>query len=106
MNNLEQLKKDLELLTKFHQIEILKILSNSNDCIINENKNGVFINLTSLNDNLIHKLSDYLSYVSKQEKQLNDVEDKKKNLTDIYFKGIKDNNLNKTNTEIQSQYDC
>jgi hypothetical protein len=91
MNDLNCLKEKIEELSKFHQVEILKILKNDETITINENKNGIFINMTSLKDSVITELGDYLKYVNKQEKQLNDIEVQKNELSNTYFKDNKDN---------------
>ena len=91
MNDLNCLKESIEELSKFHQVEILKILKNDETITINENKNGIFINMTSLKDSVITELGDYLKYVNKQEKQLNDIEVQKDELSNTYFKDNKDN---------------
>ena len=91
MNDLNCLKESLEELSKCHQVEILKILKNDETITINENKNGIFINMTSLKDSVITELGNYLKYVNKQEKQLNDIEVQKDELSNTYFKDNKDN---------------
>jgi len=91
MNDLNCLKESIEELSKFHQVEILKILKNDETITINENKNGIFINMTSLKDSVITELGNYLKYVNKQEKQLNDIEVQKDELSNTYFKDNKDN---------------
>ena len=91
MNDLNCLKEKIEELSKFHQVEILKILKKDETITINENKNGIFINMTSLKDSVITELGDYLKYVNKQEKQLNDIEVQKNELSNTYFKDNKDN---------------
>ncbi len=40
MNNLNCLKERIEELSKFHQVEILKLLKSDDSITINENKNG------------------------------------------------------------------
>jgi hypothetical protein len=72
-------------------VEILKILKSDETITINENKNGIFINMTSLKDSVITELGNYLKYVNKQEKQLNDIEVQKDELSNTYFKDNKDN---------------
>lgn len=89
--NLNNLKENIEKLNKFHQIEILKILKEDESCTLNENKNGVFINLTSVSEKTIIQMERYLEYVKKQEEQLNDVEEKKDILSNTFFKDNKDN---------------
>jgi len=91
MSNLNCLKESIEELSKFHQVEILKILKSDDSITINENKNGIFINMTSLKDLTITQLEDYLKYVNKQEKQLSDIEAQKDELSNTYFKDNKDN---------------
>ena len=96
MSELYILKEEIETLSKFHQIEILKILKTNVSFALNENKNGVFVNLTSINKNTIDQLKQYLIYVKTQEKQLNDIENEKHTLSSIYFnddKDKKDNNI-------------
>lgn len=89
--DLIKLKESVEQLSKFHQIEILKILKKTNLNMLNENKNGTFVNLTSVDEKTIDNINLYLQYVIKQEKHLNDVELEKDNLTNTYFKDNKDN---------------
>lgn len=91
MSNLNCLKEKIEGISKFHQIEILKILKSDDTITINENKNGIFINMTSLKESTITELEDYLKYVNTQEKQLNDIEVEKDKLSNTYFKDNKDN---------------
>ena len=94
MAELNYLKDCIENLSKFHQIEILKILKNDTSTTLNENNNGVFVNLTSIHPNIIENMKKYLAYVSTQEDQLNVVEDKKVVLTSTYFNEDKDNKDN------------
>jgi hypothetical protein len=54
------LKTNIEKLNKFHQIEILKIFNEENSNMINENNNGVFINLVDLSESLYNKLNEYI----------------------------------------------
>ena len=72
--NLTILKEKIETLSQFQQIEILIILKNDETCTLNENTNGVFINLTNVSNEVVSKLTNYLDYVKEQESQLNEVE--------------------------------
>ena len=49
---LEKIKTRIEKLTKEHQLEILKILNSAPDVKLNENKSGVYINLSFLPKNI------------------------------------------------------
>lgn len=69
-DQLDLLKKKIELLEKNRQIEVLRIIHNAQSNIINENKNGIYINMSSLNDNIIDDLKTYLTHINTQEKEL------------------------------------
>ena len=98
--NLTTLKEKIETLSQFHQIEILKILKNNETCTLNENTNGVFINLTNVDTTVVAKLTNYLDYVKEQESQLNEIEQQKSSLSNTFFKDIKDNQTNTSNNTL------
>ncbi len=91
-NYLMTLKEGIEHMPVIHQIEVLRIL-NTKHTQINENKNGVFINISKVNDTTLLELEDYKKYVIKQEEQLNEIEKQKQSLTKEFFenKTHKDN---------------
>jgi hypothetical protein len=91
-NYLMALKEGIENMPAIHQVEILRILHN-NPTQINENKNGVFVNISKINDAILRELEDYMNYVIQQEKQLNEIEEQKQFLSKEYFenKTHKDN---------------
>lgn len=91
-NYLMSLKEGIENMPVVHQIEILRIL-NAKHTQINENKNGVFVNISKLNNELLQQLYDYMTYVIKQENQLNEIEEQKQSLTKEFF----DNKTHKDN---------
>ena len=101
--NLTTLKEKIETLSQFHQIEILKILKNNETCTLNENTNGVFINLTNVSNEVVSKLTNYLDYVKEQESQLNEVEQQKSSLSNTFFKDIKDNHTNPSNNTLNAE---
>jgi hypothetical protein len=84
-DSLKLLRDNIELLPEFHQIEILRIL-HSNHITFSENKNGVFVNLSYVNYDVIHKINEYVTFVNKQETQLCEFEEKKILLSNQYFK--------------------
>ena len=100
MSNLINIKERIEQLNKFHQVEILKILKASDNTTLNENKNGICINMTSLSDTVIFELEKYLEYVDKQETQLDEIEDQKNILSNTFFKDNKENPSITLNAEI------
>ena len=96
-NELMKLCKTIESLEKIHHIEIAKILK-INNVYLNENNNGIFVNLNKISTNVHKQIYNYIEFVKKQESDINKDEKLKKNLETIYFKDNKDivsNNSNK-----------
>ena len=96
METLTELKNTIEDMSKYHQIEILRIFSLEPDVCINENKNGTFVNLTDQKNDVIEKLKQYCQYVDEQKKSLEYQENEKRRLQNTYFKEDKDTTNNKT----------
>jgi hypothetical protein len=88
-NKLNYIREQIENMSKFNQIEILKILTKNKDVIINENKYGIHINLSELQDSIIEELIVYIKYVNTQEIYLNNAEKEKENYKKTFF--LKDN---------------
>ena len=90
--HLESMKMKKETLNKTHQLEILKIFL-QNDIKVNENKSGIFINMSFLDNTIIEKIAKYLNYIQEQENNLNSLETQKEEFKNTYFnvKGNKDN---------------
>jgi hypothetical protein len=83
---LNQIREKIEMMSKFNQIEILRILHNyNNDVTLNENKYGVHINLSEVKPEIIEKLKKYIHYVNTQETTLIQVEKQKENFKNTYF---------------------
>ena len=89
---LEHIKNKIESMNKYHQIEILKILS-KNLCKINENKSGVYVNLSFLPLPTINELKNYIEYTEDQEESLITMEYQKEEFKNAFFieKEDKDN---------------
>ena len=92
LDRLETLKYKIESMTKFHQIEILKILSKKL-CKLNENKSGVYVNLSFLPDDLLDELNKYIDYVQEQNETFATAEYQKNEFKSSFFieKEDKDN---------------
>lgn len=86
---LNYIREQIENMSKFNQIEILRILTKHTDIIINENKYGIHINLSELSNNVLNELMDYIKYVNTQEIYLNNAEKEKEKYKNTFF--IKDN---------------
>ena len=82
--NIEKLKKTIESLTKYHQVQIYKLIKNEG-ITFDENNNGSFINLSQLDKSVIKNLYDYTKYVEKQQKELLKDENEKSRLEKEFF---------------------
>ena len=88
---LNYIREQIENMSKFNQIEILRILTKHSSVTINENRYGIHINLTDLNQSLIEELKIYIRYVKSQEQQLDQTEKQKESFKNTYFlKDVKD----------------
>jgi hypothetical protein len=88
-NKLNYIRSQIENMIKFNQIEVLRILTKHDNSTINENKNGIHINLTDLDDTMLNDLMDYIKYVNTQELYLNNAEQEKEKYKNTFF--LKDN---------------
>ena len=86
---LNQMREQIESMTKFNQVEILRILTKNKNVTINENKYGIHINLSELENEILDDLLVYIKYVNTQEIYLNNVEQEKEKYKNTYF--VKDN---------------
>lgn len=87
MTNLKHLKDDIECLDTHQQVHIGKLFYDNNINMF-ENKNGVFINLTEINEDILDKIRIYLKHVKEQEKSIKDVEIKKQEYKDNFFTNV------------------
>ena len=91
VDKLKFIRDKIEKLDKNNHIDILRLLV-KNDVFINENKNGVFINLTDLSNDIINDMEKYIDYVSEQKIDLEYIEKQKDVLENKYFKDNKELN--------------
>jgi len=83
--SLDNLKERIEIMQKYHQVEILRILTKFNNIKTNENNNGTFVNLTELNNEVIIELEKYVNYVEEQQKHLKIGESEKESIEQTFF---------------------
>ena len=92
MLELNEIREIIEAMSKFNQVEILKIFCKDKSIIINENKYGIHINLTEISKEIVDELKSYINYVNTQEIQLHKIEKQKESFINTYFpKDNKDN---------------
>tara|TARA_B100000902_G_C27317957_1_gene922476 strand:+ start:4805 stop:5125 length:321 start_codon:yes stop_codon:yes gene_type:complete len=99
VNILQKLKNEISKLDKIHHLKILKILKDNN-IKYSENRNGIFINMATIDEKTINIIQNTLLYVKEQEKQLKDIESMKAEMEKDYFKNdkpVKDNTINSVN---------
>jgi len=90
---LDKIKIKIEGMTKHHHIEILKILKKTPSIKLNENKSGVFVNLSFLSQSTIQEIVKYIDYIFEQEKSIELLETQCETFKNTYFdkKEDKDN---------------
>jgi hypothetical protein len=82
---LNYIREQIEQMSKFNQIEVLKILTKNKNAIINENKYGIHVNLREIDDEILNNLVVYIKYVTTQETYLNNIEKEKENIKINFF---------------------
>ncbi len=79
-----EMKTKIERWARFYQIGALRILANQ-QTKLNENKNGIFVNLSCASPEALEKLANYVEYVEDQISQLRAAENTKEQLKDAFF---------------------
>jgi hypothetical protein len=98
VNQLNHIREKIELMSKFNQVEVLRILSKYNNIVLNENKYGIHVNLTDVPKEVVDKIKTFIEYVNTQENTLNVIEMQKEDFKNTYFTNdIKDNASKKSN---------
>lgn len=92
MDVLNSMRDKIENMSKFNQLEILRILTKNKDVIINENKYGIHINLSDIDISILEEINFYINYVIKQESFLNNTEEEREKYKNTFF--VKDNKDN------------
>lgn len=84
-NQLIFLRESIENMNKFNQIEILRILKNDTAVTLNENKYGVHVNLSEMNNQTLDQMYNYVKYVNAQQVSLDTAEKQKEVFKNTYF---------------------
>ena len=91
VSELNYIRETIENMSKFNQVEILRILTKHKEITINENKYGIHINLTDVKKEVLDEMLTYINYVNTQEITLNNIELQKAEYKHTYItKDIKD----------------
>ena len=86
----DRIKCEVENMPKFHQVEVLRLLKSEGTVVLNENKNGVFVNLSQLPEAILVKLENYVVYVGEQQSCLEKQETARVSIAERFFKGNKE----------------
>jgi hypothetical protein len=84
IDEIRYLRDSIESMNDEAHNEIFKILKKHN-ISFSENTNGIFVNLTEVDEPIINEIHTYVKYMNSQEKDLLNVENQKKEYEDKYF---------------------
>ena len=82
---LSSIKDKIERMPKNNQIEVLKILKKYQNIKLNENKSGIFVNLSFLSKEILDEVDKYVNYVNDQETVINTIESQKQEFKNTFF---------------------
>jgi len=86
----KQFLEDLKILNKSEQEEIFRILK-ENDGIYSENSNGIFFDVTKINNVLFEKLLKFVEFCKNNRKDFESREEEEKRAQDIINSSIFEN---------------
>ena len=84
-DSLSSIKDKIEKMTKNNQLEVLKILKKYQGVKLNENKSGIFVNLSFLSRDILEEIDKYVNYVNDQENVINTIETQKQEFKNTFF---------------------
>jgi hypothetical protein len=58
-----------------HHVAIASLLKEEGNIKINENSNGIMVNMSLISETVLQKIEKFLDFISKQETQLKEFED-------------------------------
>jgi len=84
---LTDLKTAIEKLNRNQQLEILHILKKNPSIKLNENRGGIFLNMSFVPVDVLETLKKYVEFIQDQEKALNVDEQQKQKFKNTLFSG-------------------
>ena len=84
IDKLTNMKNFIEKMDNTNQVEVLRLLNN-HSVVLNENKNGIYINLSELDEDIIDQIYKFVNYIHNQENKLSEEETEKQSYKNIYF---------------------
>lgn len=71
---LEGIKAAIEKMSKEHHLDVLQLLKRYPQVTLNENRHGIYVNLSFVSDEVIRDLEQYIQYKLTYEAQLKEAE--------------------------------
>ena len=87
-DKLEWIKSRIDGMEKKKHIEILKLLKTVPEVKLNENKSGVFVNLSFLTRTTLDMLTSYIDATDEQESSFMRMETQKEEFKNTFFSGM------------------
>jgi hypothetical protein len=84
--DINKVKEKIEIMNKHHQIEVLRMLKKDKNIVLNENNNGVFVNISYLDETILSNLVKYIEYVENQTTNIETIENQKNEIETTFFK--------------------
>lgn len=81
-----ELKDKIDRMNKSQHVELARILIHEHKVTYDENKNGIFINMTELTPSILTHIKKFLQYIELQEESISHVEREMNGLKDTFFK--------------------
>lgn len=82
---LESIRSEIESMTQSNQVEILRMLHSAKSVHLNENKNGVYVNMSQIEPAVLDRICDHVKYIRTQENDLAEHESQKEQIQSEYF---------------------
>ena len=86
---LQHLRDDIEKMDTIHQKHVFDIFRR-NKINFTQNNNGIFINLTTVENTTLKEIKSYILYVNLQQEQLKKGEQDKESYVNQFYNGNKD----------------
>jgi hypothetical protein len=81
-----ELKERIDRMSKSQHVELARILIREHKVNYDENKNGIFINMSELSPLTLASIKKFLQYIDLQEENISHVEREMNGLKDTFFK--------------------
>lgn len=104
IDTIKEIKNRIESMNKHHQTEVLRILKKNKDIVFNENVNGVFVNLTEIDQDMINQLNSYIFYVEKQTSNIDTIESQKEAIENTFFKNKGNKEITNIKVSVRESY--